>query len=166
MLKAKNCRSRRVNPYKRSPCGVLVNYENRTRNVRYHDDIQSAAACIQNLLLAAQGYGLGACWICTLPPPSFLRKLFKIPSNYSPIAYILLGYPSSKIIRNVPRNNLPDQIVSENIFPNLGSGRKQPKLALYIERLLVWAYYSLPILIKKKFVNRIIDKKFTKKFEN
>ncbi len=151
---------------KKAPCGVLVTYENTTRNIRYHDDIQSAAACIQNLLLAAHGYGLGACWICTLPPASFLRKLFKIPSNYSPIAYILLGYPMSEVIKNVPRNNLLEEIVSENCFPNRGIGVKRSKLMLYIERLLIWVYDSLPIFIKKKFVNRIVDRKFTKKFDN
>lgn len=150
----------------KAPCGILVVYENTTRNIQYHDDLQSAAACIQNLLLAAQAYGLGACWICTLPTKSFLIKLFNISSNYSPIAYVLLGYPSSKTIENIPRKNLLEEIVFENCFPRQNLAMKHSRVVLYIERLLIWIYGRLPIVIKKRYVNKIIDRKFTKKFEN
>ena len=150
----------------KAPCGILFTYKNTTRNIRYHDDFQSASACIQNLLLAAQGFGLGACWICNLPPASVLRKLFKMPSHYSPIAYVLLGYPASEVIRDVPRKNLIDEIVSENSFPNKNLDVKTSKIMLYLERFLILLYDCLPIFIKKKFVNRIVDKKFTRKFDN
>ena len=150
----------------KAPCGILVTYENTTRNIRYRDDIQSAAACIQNLLLAVKAFGLGACWICTLPPKPFLRKLFKIPSNFSPIAYILLGYPTNKTLKHVARKNLLDHIVAVNRFPNQALTKPKSKLGLYIERFLVWVYDILPICLKKSFVNKIVDKTFTKKFEN
>ena len=51
-----------------SPCGILVIYDENTRNFRYRDFIQSGAAAIQNLLLAAHNYGLGACWVCNCQP--------------------------------------------------------------------------------------------------
>ena len=149
-----------------APCGILVTYENTTRNIYYHDDLQSAAACIQNLLLAAQAYGLGACWVCTLPSKSFLRKLFNIPPSYSPVAYILLGYPVSDAIKDVPRKNVLEEIVSENFFPWQKLAVEQTKTTLYLERLLICLYRKTPVFIKKRILNKIVDHKFTMKFDN
>jgi len=59
--------------------------------------VQSLAASIQNILLAAYSEGLGACWFCA---PLFckdaVRKVLGIPSNVEPQALITLGYPSEK----------------------------------------------------------------------
>lgn len=149
-----------------APCGILVMYDNTTRNTYYHDDFQSGAACIQNLLLAAQAYGLGACWVCTLPGRSFLRKLFAIPSCYSPIAYVLLGRPSGVPLKEVPRRNTLEEIVGENRFPRQKAAAGRPGGRLYLERLLIWIYRNSPVFLKKRLLNKVVDRGYTRKFEN
>lgn len=56
--------------------------------------IQSSAAAIQNLLLAAHAEGLGTCWVGDFDPP-LVRSLFAIPDYYDPVALIAIGYPLS-----------------------------------------------------------------------
>jgi nitroreductase len=150
----------------KAPCGILITYDNRTRNIQYRDDIQTVGACIQNLLLAAHAHGLGACWICTLPAKSFLRKIFKIPSHYSPLAYVILGYPCSKSVADMPRKHPVEKIVSDNCFPPQEAGVKKSLIKTCLGRLLVGIYRRIPVSLKKKYINKIIDEKFTKKFEN
>jgi F420 biosynthesis protein FbiB-like protein len=56
--------------------------------------IQSVAAAIENMLLAAHIEGLGSCWFCA---PLFcqgaVRKVLGIPRNVWPQALITMGYP-------------------------------------------------------------------------
>ncbi len=79
----------------KAPTGILVLYRNDvSRNYKlYKDTIQSRSAAIQNMLLKAHEVGLGACWMCKLPHPGYLRKLLDIPKYYDVIAYVVLGYP-------------------------------------------------------------------------
>ena len=149
-----------------APCGILVTYPNTTRNRYYQDDFQSAAAAIQNLLLAAHAFGMGACWICTLPPRPFLRRVFRIPPHYSPIAYVLLGFPRGGPVQEVARRHPLDEIIGENIFPPRGAAPARPRLLTWCERILIRIYSSLPVGIKKRYLNRFVDRKFVKKFEN
>ena len=55
--------------------------------------VQSLAASIQTLLLAAYANGLGACWYCA---PNFckpaVREALEIPDHVEPQAIITLGY--------------------------------------------------------------------------
>lgn len=57
--------------------------------------VESLAAAIQNMLLAAHDLGLGACWYCA---PAFcketVRQSLKIPEAIEPTALILMGYPA------------------------------------------------------------------------
>jgi coenzyme F420-0:L-glutamate ligase / coenzyme F420-1:gamma-L-glutamate ligase len=57
--------------------------------------VQSLAAAVQNLLLAAYAEGLGACWFCA---PIFckpaVRKALGIPEDVEPQSLITLGYPA------------------------------------------------------------------------
>ncbi len=59
--------------------------------------VESLAAGIENLLLAAHAAGLGACWYCA---PAFckdiVREVLKIPSEVEPSALIVMGYPAEK----------------------------------------------------------------------
>ena len=59
--------------------------------------VQSLAASLQNLLLAAHAKGLGACWFCA---PAFcketVRKTMKIPNEVEPQALITMGYPAEE----------------------------------------------------------------------
>lgn len=56
--------------------------------------IQSVAAAIQNLLLAAHMEGLGACWFCApLFCQDIVREVLKLPVGLVPQALITLGIP-------------------------------------------------------------------------
>ena len=61
--------------------------------------VQSLGAAVQNLLLAAQSAGLGACWFCA---PTFcketVRELLGIPDEVEPQALIAMGYPAEEPI--------------------------------------------------------------------
>jgi F420 biosynthesis protein FbiB-like protein len=61
--------------------------------------VQSLGAAVQNMLLAAQSVGLGACWFCA---PVFckddVRKVLRIPEDAEPQALITVGYPAEKPI--------------------------------------------------------------------
>ncbi len=56
--------------------------------------IQSVAAAIQNLLLAAHAVGLGACWCCA---PLFCQglaaRVLRLPRTWEPQALITIGFP-------------------------------------------------------------------------
>jgi F420 biosynthesis protein FbiB-like protein len=60
--------------------------------------VQSLAAAVQNVLLAAHSEVLGSCWFCA---PLFcqdtVRKVVKAPENVEPQALITLGYPSEEV---------------------------------------------------------------------
>jgi coenzyme F420-0:L-glutamate ligase/coenzyme F420-1:gamma-L-glutamate ligase len=57
--------------------------------------IQSLGAALENLLLAAQAVGLGACWFSA---PCFcketVRKTLNIPGSIEPEALVVMGYPA------------------------------------------------------------------------
>jgi F420 biosynthesis protein FbiB-like protein len=57
--------------------------------------LESLGAGLENLLLAADAAGLGACWFCA---PAFckdtVQKILKIPVTIEPSALIVLGYPA------------------------------------------------------------------------
>lgn len=57
--------------------------------------IQSVAASIENLLLAAHDRGLGACWMCApLFAPEAVRDALELPLDWEAQALITLGYPA------------------------------------------------------------------------
>jgi len=72
------------------------------------------AAATQNLLLAAESIGLGACWIFFVllafnsSQGSELRKVLKIPEGYKPYCTAVLGYKKAAAV-NVP-NRKPNLI--------------------------------------------------------
>ncbi|MDP3990740.1 MAG: nitroreductase family protein [Candidatus Nealsonbacteria bacterium] len=150
---------------KTSPIGILIVYDKRTRNLEYQDHIQSGAAAIQNLLLAATHFGLGSCWICQLPPKRNLRKILKIPDNFSPISYVILGFEEREPVE-VKRAHLLDSLIGYNAFNSQSPQEKISTLKLFFYRVFRRFYYLLPVFLKKKFLNKFIDKKFVKKFDN
>jgi coenzyme F420-0:L-glutamate ligase/coenzyme F420-1:gamma-L-glutamate ligase len=56
---------------------------------------QSVALACQNLLLAAEAHGLGACWMCApLFVPELVQRVLELPADWEPQALITLGYPA------------------------------------------------------------------------
>ena len=150
---------------KNAPVGILVIYDNRTKNTEYHDFIQSAAAGIENLLLAATYYGLGSCWLCHLPTKRQLRKIFSIPSYFDPIAYVLLGHKQKEPME-VPRRYKTEDLVGYNKFQFNPISKNPHESSTIFRKLLVKIYYLAPLFIKKKFLNKFLDRHFVKKFDN
>jgi coenzyme F420-0:L-glutamate ligase / coenzyme F420-1:gamma-L-glutamate ligase len=57
--------------------------------------VQSAAAAVQNLLLAASANGLGACWCCApLFCPGIVRRALDLPEDFVPQALVTIGQPA------------------------------------------------------------------------
>jgi len=145
-----------------APCGILVCYDHRSTNVEYDDWLQSASAAVQNILLSAHSLGLGACWICHLPRQGVLKRLFKIPSFFSPVAYLALGYSSDKV-KMVERKADISKIYDYNRFPRILPVNPQSRF-IFFKRMAVRCYYALPIFIKRR-INRTIHRLFIKRYE-
>jgi F420 biosynthesis protein FbiB-like protein len=57
--------------------------------------VQSVALACQNLLLAAEAHGVGACWMCApLFVPELVQRVLELPDDWEPQALITLGYPA------------------------------------------------------------------------
>jgi F420 biosynthesis protein FbiB-like protein len=69
--------------------------DERRRQAEYVMAVQSTAMATQNLLLAANAEGLGACWMCApLFCPQAVRSALAMPQDWEPQALITLGYPA------------------------------------------------------------------------
>jgi F420 biosynthesis protein FbiB-like protein len=74
--------------------------------------IQSVAAAIQNLLLAARALGLGACWMCApLFAPDAARDALDLPPDWEPQALITLGHPAQE-----PKPKIMQPLTSKVIY--------------------------------------------------
>lgn len=71
--------------------------DRRRQKIEYTMAVQSVAAAVENMLLAAYAEGLGSCWFCApLFCGSAVRRVLKIPTHVKPQALITMGYPISK----------------------------------------------------------------------
>ncbi|MEM2896240.1 MAG: nitroreductase family protein [Candidatus Bathyarchaeia archaeon] len=79
--------------------------------------VQSLAAAIENMLLAAWMEGLGACWFCApLFCQEVVKKVLKIPKSVEVQALITLGYPDEK--PNPPPRKPLDELIHFNYWGN------------------------------------------------
>ncbi len=85
----------------------------RRKKAEYLMAVQSVAMAVQNLLLAAHGEGLGACWMCApLFCPEVVREALSLPGDWEAQALLTLGYPaSSSTLRAASRRALGAVIV-------------------------------------------------------
>ncbi len=77
----------------RAPACIAVFVD---RGVMYNDvkDHQAMGACIQNMLLAAHGLGLGAVWLGEiLKNADAVRTLLDLPEEIELMAVVALGHP-------------------------------------------------------------------------
>ncbi|MEW6113345.1 MAG: nitroreductase family protein, partial [Thermodesulfobacteriota bacterium] len=61
--------------------------------------ILDCAACTENILVAANALGLGACWVGIYPEEKRmlkLRELMEIPDHVVPLCMVSLGWPVEK----------------------------------------------------------------------
>jgi len=100
-------------------CSTMENMDeyldDRRKKNEYVMAVQSVAAAIENMLLAAHGEGIGSCWFCApLFCQDVVRKVLKIPQYVDPQALITLGYPAEKP-KSPPRKSL-EEIVHQNLW--------------------------------------------------
>ena len=64
-----------------------------SKETKYY--LEDCSAATQNILLAMEAAGLGACWIAGDKKPYVedLRKMFGVPEGYRLVSMISAGYP-------------------------------------------------------------------------
>lgn len=88
--------------------------------------VQNCAAAIQNMLLAAQAIGLGACWIGAFDEDK-VSLMFNIPNHrHRPQAIILFGYPAEE-----PEPKGAKALESVVFFNEFGNRVLRPHLVFY-----------------------------------
>jgi coenzyme F420-0:L-glutamate ligase/coenzyme F420-1:gamma-L-glutamate ligase len=108
-----------INRFTTSPVLILVcltmkdmkKYPDKRRKAIEHImAIQSVAAAIENILLATELEGLGACWLCA---PLFCKdvviKTLGLQNDMEPQALITIGYSDEK-------TDMPKRLMSEEIL--------------------------------------------------
>jgi len=89
--------------------------DERRKKIEYVMAVQSVAAAIENMLLAAEGEGLGSCWFCApLFCQDVVRKTLRIPKHIDPQALITLGYQANK--PNPPPRKPLEDIVHQDCW--------------------------------------------------
>ncbi len=69
-----------------------------TVSLRLHRLTVDCAAVTQNILLAAEYFGVGAVWTTTHPHAETVKKvreILNLPDNITPLNVVVMGYPNS-----------------------------------------------------------------------
>lgn len=82
-------------------CMTMADMDVYSDDKRNHNEyimaVQSTAMAGQNILLAAHGYGLGACWMCApLFCPDVVVDTLELPDDWQPQGIITMGYPAQE----------------------------------------------------------------------
>jgi len=81
---------------------------NRLRN---YPDIQSAGACIQNMLLAAVDMGYGACWLSApMMAKKKLGQMLRLEDKFNLIAFVAVGKPD-KVPSRKPARDINEMLI-------------------------------------------------------
>ncbi|HOJ31144.1 MAG TPA: nitroreductase family protein [bacterium] len=72
--------------------------------------LEDGCAATENILLAAQAYGIGSCWIAgdKKPYASKIAEMLGAPGGMKLVSIIAIGYPAE--IPNPPKNSLEDVV--------------------------------------------------------
>ncbi len=75
-----------------------------SKETKYY--LEDCSAATQNILLAIQALGLGACWIAGDKKPymAYVKNLLKVPDGYRLVSMISVGYPKGKVVQKSKRN--------------------------------------------------------------
>ncbi|TDX52760.1 nitroreductase family protein [Orenia marismortui] len=69
--------------------------------------VQDTAAAVENILLAAEAYGLASCWVGGFDEIK-VKELLDIKDDLIAMAMITIGYPKGKIKESRPQRALED----------------------------------------------------------
>ncbi len=84
--------------------GVVLDHDeiNRQRN---YPDIQSAGACIQNILLAAVDMNYGACWLSApMMVKETLEEMLQLDEKFRLMAFVAVGRPEKVPVKKPARS--------------------------------------------------------------
>jgi len=84
-------RPRRDPPAGKRPVAYIIVLVHTEKSMTEFGKVDAAAA-IENILLAAQGKGIGSCWLGSINRDE-LREILEIPDKYDIDSVIALGYP-------------------------------------------------------------------------
>src|SRR3989344_8039317 len=86
-------------------------------NIANYDNIQSASASVQNMLLKAVDLGIGSCWVVGFGSKESGRQILNIPEYFEPMCYILLGKKDDKMkIPFIPPQKKLDEVIHLNKY--------------------------------------------------
>ena len=106
----------------RAPLAIVVCGDKTKALTRVPDYwVQDASAATQNILLAAQGMGLGAVWTGTYPVTDRVEKVaaaLNLPEHIVPFCTIIIGYPEKY---QAPKDKWDEGNISYNTY-----GGKKP----------------------------------------
>ena len=69
--------------------------------------IQDTAAAIENLLLAAESYDLGSCWVGDFNEGD-VKRILSLKESSWPVAFVTLGYTASKAEETRPQRSIDE----------------------------------------------------------
>lgn len=86
-------------------------------NVANYDNIQSASAAVENMLLKAVDMGVGGCWVVGFGSKEDVRKILNVPDYFEPLCYILFGIKDEKMkIPFIPPQKKLDEVIHLNKY--------------------------------------------------
>lgn len=101
----------------RAPLAIVVCGDKSKALARVPDYwVQDVAAATENILLAAQGIGLGAVWTGTYPVTDRVEKVAKVinlPEHIVPFCTIVMGYPERP---QAPKDKWDESNISYNTY--------------------------------------------------
>jgi nitroreductase len=95
---------------KSASAGILVCFDLELQHDDGYGPVDCSAAT-QNILLAAHGSGLGACWVGIYPRTNRIQaisKIFELPEHVIPFSVISVGFPDEA--RDMPERFIPNRI--------------------------------------------------------
>lgn len=119
--------------YHRAWQGMKTFIDQETRKPEIGDmflAMSDALICAQNMVVAAQGLGLGSCYIGDiLENYEFHKDLLKLPQAVWPIGMLVLGYPTQhQLERQKPKRFEPSFVVHSNAYQALGTKDQQTQI--------------------------------------
>ena len=93
-------------------CLILV-FLDREKSYHKIKDAQAIGACMENMLLAAEELGIGACWNGEiLRNAEEVRRMCSLAERYQLMALLVLGYAKEKPQERTPRLPLSEVVLS------------------------------------------------------
>ena len=114
----------------RAPLAIVVCGDKSKALTRVPDYwVQDVAAATENILLAAQGMGLGAVWTGTYPVADRVEKVaavLNLPEHIIPFCTIVIGYPEKY---QAPKDKWNESNISYNTFGGAKPAIEEPARA-------------------------------------